>query len=111
MLDFPASASQTCYDVFGVHPKQEQLDVVRMLAQGRDCILVAGTGWGKTLVCEEGTVGGRVEERGKKRRCARPLHCCMHDGTPYQPKSDLKFLLRKRSGGHHCEGEILSQPD
>ncbi|KAG0028065.1 hypothetical protein BGZ81_005019, partial [Podila clonocystis] len=51
MLDFlPDSASQTCYNTFGVHPKQEQLEVVQKLAQGRDCILVAGTGWGKSLV-------------------------------------------------------------
>ncbi|KAF9321397.1 hypothetical protein BG006_002615 [Podila minutissima] len=51
MLDFlPESTSQTCYNTFRVHPKQEQLEVVQKLAQGRDCILVTGTGWGKSLV-------------------------------------------------------------
>lgn len=50
MLVFPENASQICHDTFGYNPKLEQLDVVRKIALGRDCILVAGTGWGKTLV-------------------------------------------------------------
>ena len=45
-----AIASQKCKEVFGVDPKPEQLQVIESIALKRDCVLIAGTGWGKTLV-------------------------------------------------------------
>lgn len=38
-----------CKEVFGVEPKPEQLMVAEHVCQGKDCILIAGCGWGKTL--------------------------------------------------------------
>lgn len=39
-----------CEEIFKVTPKDLQLDVVECIGQGQDCILIAGCGWGKTLV-------------------------------------------------------------
>ncbi|GJJ69520.1 hypothetical protein EMPS_01866 [Entomortierella parvispora] len=38
-----------CEDKLGVIPKPEQLDVLRSIIDRRDCVLIAPTGWGKTL--------------------------------------------------------------
>ncbi|OAQ22065.1 P-loop containing nucleoside triphosphate hydrolase protein, partial [Linnemannia elongata AG-77] len=39
-----------CLHTFNVPPKLKQLEVVSALARRQDCILIAGCGWGKTLV-------------------------------------------------------------
>jgi RecQ family ATP-dependent DNA helicase len=44
------NALSQCLKVFKVLPKKEQLEVVSALARRQDCILIAGCGWGKTLV-------------------------------------------------------------
>lgn len=49
-LLLPTDTIQQCKDVFGVTPKALQLEVVNHIGSGRDCILIAGCGWGKTLV-------------------------------------------------------------
>ncbi|KAK5820997.1 P-loop containing nucleoside triphosphate hydrolase protein [Linnemannia elongata] len=43
-------ARAQCLEVFEVPAKPEQLEVVSALARRQDCILIAGCGWGKTLV-------------------------------------------------------------
>ncbi|KFH62152.1 hypothetical protein MVEG_11791 [Podila verticillata NRRL 6337] len=43
-------ARSRCLKVFKVVPKPEQLEVVAAMARRQDCILIAGCGWGKTLV-------------------------------------------------------------
>ncbi|KAI7825317.1 P-loop containing nucleoside triphosphate hydrolase protein, partial [Gamsiella multidivaricata] len=43
-------AIKRCQDVFHITPKDLQLDVVECIGTGRDCILIAGCGWGKSLV-------------------------------------------------------------
>ena len=43
-------AVEECQKVFGFPPKPEQLKAVEAVHDGKDCILIAPTGWGKTLV-------------------------------------------------------------
>ncbi|KAG0211848.1 ATP-dependent DNA helicase sgs1 [Mortierella sp. GBA30] len=43
-------AIRKCIEVFGYPPKDKQLEVVERISQGQDTILIAGCGWGKTLV-------------------------------------------------------------
>ena len=50
LTSLPADTQERCLDVFAVHPKPEQLEVVAAMARGEDCILIAGCGWGKSLV-------------------------------------------------------------
>ena len=38
-----------CEEKLGVVPKPEQLEVLECIAARRDCVLIAPTGWGKTL--------------------------------------------------------------
>ncbi|KAI7818767.1 P-loop containing nucleoside triphosphate hydrolase protein [Gamsiella multidivaricata] len=46
----PEDTAQICQAAFGYRPRAEQIQVVEMLGRMKDCILIAGTGWGKTLV-------------------------------------------------------------
>ncbi|KAG0242698.1 ATP-dependent DNA helicase Q4, partial [Mortierella polycephala] len=46
----PPDAVQRCQEVFQVTPKDLQLKVAEFIGGGQDCILIAGCGWGKTLV-------------------------------------------------------------
>jgi RecQ family ATP-dependent DNA helicase len=39
-----------CEAIFGLTPKDEQLQVLEYIKDGQDCILAAGCGWGKSLV-------------------------------------------------------------
>jgi superfamily II DNA helicase RecQ len=43
-------AIEKCQKVFGFSPKTEQLQVIEAVHDGKDCVLIAPTGWGKTLV-------------------------------------------------------------
>ncbi|KAI7818765.1 P-loop containing nucleoside triphosphate hydrolase protein [Gamsiella multidivaricata] len=49
-LSLPEDASERCLRTFKVSPKPLQLEVARKIGQGEDCVLIAGCGWGKTLV-------------------------------------------------------------
>jgi hypothetical protein len=52
--------TQRCKDVFGVEPKDEQLQVTEHVSQGKDCILIAGCGLGGNhrLLSSIGSLGG-----------------------------------------------------
>ncbi|ORZ15516.1 P-loop containing nucleoside triphosphate hydrolase protein [Lobosporangium transversale] len=41
---------QEAKKAFGFDLKNEQLDIVTKIEERQDCILIAGTGWGKTLI-------------------------------------------------------------
>lgn len=51
VLSYPEDGDEKCMRVFGFTPKPEQRKVVEHIGRGEDCILIAGCGWGKTLVC------------------------------------------------------------
>ncbi|KAK3812109.1 MAG: P-loop containing nucleoside triphosphate hydrolase protein [Benniella sp.] len=50
MSSLPQDAISQCQTMFGVTPKAQQLEVVECIGRGQDVILIAGCGWGKTLV-------------------------------------------------------------
>ncbi|KAG0294182.1 hypothetical protein BGZ98_001869, partial [Dissophora globulifera] len=41
--------TEKCNDRLGVQPKDEQLEVARFIGLGKDVVLIAGCGWGKSL--------------------------------------------------------------
>lgn len=43
-------AIDECQKVFGFSPKAEQLKAIEAVHDGKDCVLIAPTGWGKTLI-------------------------------------------------------------
>ena len=50
MRELPPEVADICHNTFGLHPKPLQLEVIRKMVKGDDCILIAGCGWGKSLV-------------------------------------------------------------
>ncbi|KAG0301762.1 hypothetical protein BGZ98_008069 [Dissophora globulifera] len=49
-MALPNNTVKRCEAVFQVTPKDLQLDVIGCIGCGQDCVLIAGCGWGKTLV-------------------------------------------------------------
>jgi superfamily II DNA helicase RecQ len=50
ILSLPADHQEQCHVVFKVFAKEVQLMVVMHIGRSEDCILIAGCGWGKSLV-------------------------------------------------------------
>lgn len=50
ILSLPVDHRELCQHHFKVPPKAFQLKVVEHIGRGEDCILIAGCGWGKSLV-------------------------------------------------------------
>jgi len=48
-LSLPNDTVAICTQFFGFPPKKKQIEVVENIALRKDCILVAGCGWGKSL--------------------------------------------------------------
>jgi superfamily II DNA helicase RecQ len=48
--EVPSNAADICRTRFGVTSKEEQLQVAGLIGHGKDVVLIAGCGWGKSLV-------------------------------------------------------------
>lgn len=48
--ELPSNVAEICMRRFWVQPKEEQLQAARFIGCGKDVVLIAGCGWGKSLV-------------------------------------------------------------
>lgn len=48
--EIPDNAAELCWNQFGFKLKSEQLQVVKSIGHGKDIVLIAACGWGKSLV-------------------------------------------------------------